>query len=87
MHVDNAFNAPFPRSIKINPIYPQQNIDPDRLPPKSNELARVDEVVHTYVCERSAESDQRSKNRFRAVGLDEQIHVLVARGWPWNETA
>jgi hypothetical protein len=34
--------------------------------------------IHLYICERSAESDQRRVGRFRVrgIGFDEQIQVL-----------
>jgi hypothetical protein len=56
LRVDNPFNAPFPCSIEINPVDPRQDIDRGRLPSEPNELTRVGEVVHPYICEQSAEA-------------------------------
>jgi hypothetical protein len=45
LRVDNAFNAPFPCSIEINPVDPRQNIDRGRLPSEPNELTRVRKIA------------------------------------------
>ena len=73
LRVDNSFNAPFPCGIEINPVDTRQDIDRGRLLSEPNELTRVGEVVHAYICERGAESDQRRVDRFRVrgIGLDE----------------
>jgi hypothetical protein len=56
--VSTTPSTPFPCSVKINAVDAGENIDRDRLTTEPNELVRAGEVVHAYIRQRSAESDQ-----------------------------
>jgi hypothetical protein len=76
--VNDAFDSPFPSSIKIHAIDSGEDIHRNGRLPEPDELARIGKVVNSNAAQRSAKTYQGSIGCFgvRRIGLDEEIKVL-----------